>query len=114
MNKIVIISDTHGMHKGLDNKFDLPPADFVIHCGDITGSGKEHVVKEFLDWYSKLDQYKYKIFIAGNHDRLFEDDRMIAKELLSKYPNVIYLEDSGVELKGIKFWGIPVSRPFCN
>lgn len=114
MKNFVIISDTHGQHKGSEKKFNFPSADFIIHCGDISGSGKEHVIKEFLDWYSSLDQYKYKIFIAGNHDRLFEDYRIIAKGLLSQYSNVIYLEDSGIEIEGIKFWGSPVSKPFNN
>lgn len=112
--KIVIISDTHTMHKGLENKFELPNADTIIHCGDITGLGTEHTVREFLKWFNNLNQYKYKIFIAGNHDWLFEISPTLAKDVVEEYENIIYLEDNGVKLDGIKFWGTPVSKPFLN
>jgi Icc-related predicted phosphoesterase len=112
--KFVIISDTHTMHKGLENRFNFPPADFLIHCGDITGRGTENTIREFLEWFNNLNQFKYKIFIAGNHDRLFEAVPQLTKEILNEYPNIIYLEDSGIELDGIKFWGSPVSKPFMN
>lgn len=102
------------MHKGLENKFDLPPADFIIHCGDISGKGDEYSVRQFLDWFSSLYQYDHKIFIAGNHDWLFESTPGLAKKLVEEYKdkNVHYLEDSGVELWGVNFWGSPVTRPF--
>jgi len=114
MEKLGIISDTHTMHKGLENKIGLPDSDIIIHCGDITGRGSEKTIREFLQWFNDLDQYKYKIFIAGNHDVLFETSSAFAKEILKEYPNVIYLEDNGIELEGIKFWGTPVSKPFMN
>ena len=114
MNKITLISDTHTMHKGLENKFNLPPADYIIHCGDITGLGTEHTTREFLKWFNNLSQYKHKIFIAGNHDWLFEISPALAKDIVEEYENVIYLEDSGVEINNIKFWGSPVTLPFNN
>ena len=106
---IVIISDTHNKHNHLKN---LPEADVIIHCGDITSVGRNYEVANFMDWFSELNQYKYKIFIAGNHDFLFEKESVYAKTLVPE--NVIYLEDSGIEIDGIKFWGTPVSKPFCN
>lgn len=112
--KLVIISDTHTMHMGVENKFNLPPADFLIHCGDITGRGTEYTIREFLKWFNDLDQYTYKIFIAGNHDILFETTPTLIKEILNDYPNIIYLEDNGIELEGLKFWGTPVSKPFMD
>jgi len=105
---IAIISDTHNKHKQLN----LPDADVIIHCGDFTSVGKEHEIRNFFKWYSKLEQYKHKIVIAGNHDWLFETNSLLAKSLVPK--NVIYLEDSGVEIEGIKFYGTPVQRPFNN
>lgn len=113
-NKLVIISDTHTMHRGLENKFYLPPADFIIHCGDISSVGTENSIIQFLDWYSNLNQYEHKIFVAGNHDWLFESSPGLAKEILKKYPNVHYLEDSGIKLNGINFYGSPVSKIFNN
>jgi len=106
--KLCIISDTHLKHKFLK----LPDADLIIHCGDGTSMGKEHEVHDFFKWYASLGQYKYKIFIAGNHDFLFERNRSLA--LSHKSANIIYLEDSGVEIEGIKFWGTPVQKIFYN
>ncbi len=107
--KICIISDTHNKHKHLGA---LPDADMIIHCGDFTSVGKEHEVRNFFKWYSKLEQYKYKLVIAGNHDWLFERSGHFARTLVPH--NVFYLEDSGIEIEGIKFYGSPVSEPFCD
>jgi Icc-related predicted phosphoesterase len=106
---LTIISDTHGKHKAINK---LPPADVIIHCGDFTTVGKEHEVRNFMKWFSKLEQYKYKIIIAGNHDKLFEHSGHWARQLIPK--NVIYLEDSGVDIEGIKFYGTPYQLPFMN
>jgi len=107
--KICIISDTHNKHKRLGK---LPEADVIIHCGDMTSVGHSHEILEFMKWFSKLEQYKYKICIAGNHDWLFERNKLIALEKVPE--NVIYLEDEEVILDGIKFYGTPVQLPFCN
>ena len=90
----------------------MPDADVVILCGDATSVGYEYEIANFLNWFSKLDQYKYKIFIAGNHDWFFEKTPQFVKQILPD--NVIYLEDSGVEIEGIKFYGTPVQLEFCN
>jgi len=111
MNKITIlcISDTHSMHR---HKFfkNLPPADIIIHAGDMTSMGYEEEIKSFMKWFSSLSQYKYRICTAGNHDWLFEKYPMLAKDLIPE--NVIYLEDSGIEIEGLNFYGSPVSLPF--
>lgn len=119
--KILIISDTHEQHEELEKIFKLPEADFLIHCGDITGLGSEYKTRNFLEWFGKLNQYPFKIFIAGNHDFLFEEYPIIARDLVNEYKNkyskngeIIYLEDSGVNLWGLNFWGIPVTQPFNN
>jgi len=108
--KLCIISDTHGKHRQLD----LPSADIIIHCGDFTTIGKEHEVVNFMKWYSKLDQYQHKIIIAGNHDWLFETQGILARDIVSNFGNIHYLEDTGVEIDGINFYGTPVSKPFCD
>jgi Icc-related predicted phosphoesterase len=106
--KIVAISDTHNKHYLLS----LPKGDMIIHGGDVSLRGKRREVIKFLDWFSRLD-YKYKIFIAGNHDFLFEDHNLIT-EILKDYPQLIYLNDSGVEIEGIKIWGSPIQPYFHN
>lgn len=107
--KLCIISDTHNKHNYLG---ELPDADVIIHAGDFTSMGHEHEVKNFLKWYSKLNQYQYKIIVAGNHDWLFEKNGALARSLVPD--NVIYLEDDEVIINGIKFYGTPVQKPFCN
>jgi len=106
--KIVAISDTHGKHR----KLDLPKGDMIIHAGDVSNIGVKTEVLDFLDWYSGLD-FQYKIFIAGNHDFYFEKEK---KEEIEKVipSNVIYLNDSGIIIEGIKIWGSPIQPWFFN
>jgi len=120
-NKILCISDTHSKHAELVNTFDMPEADILVHAGDLTGYGSENAVRKFLKWLGGLRQYTIKIFIAGNHDWLFERNGLHGRKLVKEYANrykengeIIYLEDSGVERWGLKFWGTPVNRPFCD
>jgi predicted phosphodiesterase len=61
--KFIAISDTHGLHAQLR----LPKGDVLLHAGDVCSRGTEKEVLNFLAWFSEQD-YKYKIFIAGNHD----------------------------------------------
>ena len=108
--KICIISDTHMKHKFLSLK--TYEADVLIHCGDITGNGGIMAITQFMGWYGNLDQFKHKIFIAGNHDWLFERANLRAREVVPD--NVIYLEDEEAIIDGVKFYGTPVQKHFCN
>jgi len=97
---ILHISDTHNQHSKLIN---LPPADVLVHSGDITFAGSEHEVMDFINWFSTLP-YKHKIFIAGNHDCC-----LYGMNHLDGLPsNVHYLCKSGIEIDGIRFYGIPM------
>lgn len=116
MIRLVIISDTHGIHHDIKRKFEIPDGDILIHGGDVSNIGEEYGVKSFLDWFSIQKPYS-KVFIAGNHDFLFEDQKTIAKELVEerqKRWDLHYLEDSSTEIDGLKFWGSPVTPPFMN
>ena len=108
--KICIISDTHTKHKFVDLK--NIEADVIIHCGDMTGNGGIQAIQEFMNWFSNLEQFKYKICIAGNHDWLFERANIRAREVVPE--NVIYLEDEEIVIDNIKFYGTPVQKIFCN
>lgn len=104
--KFIAISDTHGQHAGLS----LPEGDVIIHAGDVSKRGTELQVREFLEWFSGLD-YRHKIFVAGNHDFHFE--KLSSEQLAGLIPeNVIYLNDSGIEIEGIRIWGSPVQPWF--
>ena len=88
MKKITFISDTHQKHRQLTN--DLIGGDMIIHAGDIMTSGYyETEVKDFCEWFSSLNNYEHKIFIAGNHDRLAENNPNLFKRILDEYPNIL-------------------------
>jgi Icc-related predicted phosphoesterase len=116
MFKITCISDTHNKHDNIAKNLleNTEGSKVLIHAGDVSGRGYETEVKMFLDWYSQLNNYEYKILIAGNHDFYFQDYPKKAEELLKQYPNIIYLNDSGVEIEGIKIWGSPIQPEFFN
>lgn len=110
--KILTLSDTHSLHKRIPKDW-LVPADVIVHAGDICNRGYLQETKEFLDWYEMLD-YEHKIFICGNHDWCFETHPDKVKELLENYPSITYLQDSGIEIDGVKFWGSPQTPYFYN
>lgn len=103
--KVVVISDTHMRHRDID----LPEGDLLIHAGDVSSRGAKIEIIDFLDWFS-AQKHQYKIFIAGNHDFMFE---VRGREMREHIPdNIIYLENSGTKINGIKFWGSPVQPEF--
>lgn len=110
---ICFISDTHSKHDQLKKDLTMP-ADFIVSSGDISTRGYGWEIRSFLEWFSQLSQFRYKIFIAGNHDFGFQDHPTEFAEMLLEYPNVIYLQDSGVEIEGVKFWGSPATPYFFN
>jgi Icc-related predicted phosphoesterase len=119
--KIAFISDTHSSHKACEqwlkdlNKWDeFCNADILCHSGDISRLGVLKEVTAFLEWFNELPN-RYKIFIAGNHDFFFEYTPLQEiEELLKKYPNIIYLNDSGITIEGINFWGSPITPWYHN
>lgn len=110
---ITCIADTHTLHNQIPLKY-LTGGDVIIHAGDISSRGHIIDIKDFMDWYSKLP-YTHKILIAGNHDFFFEKathEQVVT--LLAEYPNITYLQDSGVTIDGIKIWGSPWQPWFYN
>ncbi len=97
--KFVCLSDTHCLH----DKFEVPEGDVLLHAGDFTMIGRPEKIIDFTAFLESLP-HKYKVVIAGNHDLLFEKQPAVAQNLLR---NCIYLEDSFVEIEGIKIYGSP-------
>ena len=96
--RITVISDTHTKH-GLIPLTDLPGGDLLIHAGDIMNSGyNKNDILDFCTWFHSLEQYDKKIFIAGNHDRMFENHPEGVEELLNIYLDIDYLQDEGYDL----------------
>ena len=113
--KITFISDTHGKHAELTDK--LPGGDIIIHSGDFMRGGfDEGEAIDFFDWFEHdVKGYKNKILIAGNHDRLFDNNIVYALQLMKSYaPSITYLQDSSIKIDGIKFYGSPHTPAFNN
>lgn len=131
--RITHISDTHNKHNQLDGK--LPGGQLLIHSGDFTSIGRKHEVEKFIEWFGK-QPYMYKVFIAGNHDISFQDEKKMKrkeayfgrrmyndegesgkpnwlKDILNNLSNgVYYLENNSITLEGINIWGSPYSPTF--
>lgn len=98
---VVCISDTHNQRP------EIPPGDILIHAGDLTENGSFDEMQAELRWLSS-QPHKYKIFVAGNHDVLLDQDFLFKhperRYGYSKTKNdldwgsVIYLQDTSVNL----------------
>lgn len=111
--KITFISDTHNKHEQIE-RFQLPGGDLIVHCGDSTGRGSWEECRSFVRWFENLAQYKHKVMIAGNHDFLFERAPTMVPALFEVGPSIHYLQDSSVEVEGVKIYGSPWQPEFYN
>ena len=122
--KITFISDTHGKHNQLTE--DLPGGDILIHAGDFMNAGyyKTEAI-EFFNWFDAIDNYDTKVFIAGNHDRIMEDDPTWAQGYLTGFKTIEYLQDDWMGLyfdgpngdmpeENIRIYGSPWQPEFFN
>lgn len=105
--KIVCLSDTHNCN----GQIRVPDGDVLIHSGDATITGTIDEIVLFNEWFSSLP-HKHKILVAGNHDWLFETNPVLSKKLLSE--NIIYLQDSMVEIENLKIYGSPWQPRFFD
>lgn len=107
--KAILISDTHGRQAYIPNQWvenKDNSIDTILHGGDVSNIGKLDDIESFFAWYNSLN-YKNKIFIAGNHDWGFQRDPKTIREILRKYPDITYLQDSSITINGIKIYGSP-------
>ncbi len=102
--KILHLSDTHGCHHRLQN---LPEADVVVHSGDFCMVGSEQEAIDFVNWFCDLP-YRHKILICGNHDVC-----LYGADIDGLDDNVHYLCNSGIEIDGLKFYGVPMFMGDC-
>lgn len=106
---LTFFSDTHRKHKNVA----CGEGDILFHCGDFTGQGDLQHVAEFAH-YMKQQKFRYKVVIAGNHDFCLENELKEKAEKILADHGLIYLNDSGVELLGMKVWGSPIQPWFHN
>lgn len=96
------------------DKVDVPKGDILIHSGDLTYRGTIQEMSEELHLLKeKGEGFKHIVFICGNHDWLGERNSDLLQQMCSDL-DIIYLENSSVELEGYKIYGSPVSPFFCN
>lgn len=113
--RITVISDTHSKHRELK----LPGGDLLIHSGDFSSMGYQHEIKNFCEWFSQQD-YRDKIFIAGNHELGLQDHRKDSMTIINSYKNIDYLEEDLIIFNeedyenSIKIFGTPWQLEFCN
>lgn len=110
--KILHISDTHGFHSRFpDEKFK--DIDVVVHSGDCSNYKDAYrnaiEVADFIEWYKNVP-VKYKIYVAGNHDTSIERKRITKEDFEAN--GIIYLENSFVNIDGVKFYGTPITPTF--
>lgn len=128
--RIVCISDTHSLQDLMSHP--IPKGDVLIHSGDISNKGGEKDVTNFVHWFQNIDDFQYKIFIAGNHDFCFEkvdephhrgdydwlNDLMSFDNLVES--NVFYLQDEFIVINSpefsrpIKIYGSPWQPNFYD
>lgn len=110
MQRLVFLSDTHNKL----SKINVPDGDVLIHAGDATMLGKVEEVSKFLKEFNELP-HKHKIYIAGNHDGLYENSSTESVDvLLGQFPDIHYLQDSGITLDGLNYYGSPATPHFMD
>jgi len=106
--RLVVVSDTHGLHNQIQ---DLPEGDVLVHAGDFMNSGfNVEDILSFNNWLGKQN-FAHRVVCAGNHDRLFQMAPNMVGPLLT---NAIYLENTGITIDGVFFWGSPYTPEFLN
>ena len=105
--RLVCISDLHG------NRPVLPPGDLLLVAGDLTETGTRAQVATMLRWLSNCHHLYTDgiVMIAGNHDFLFQNDPLVAKQMCED-TGITYLCESECIVNGLKIWGSPYCQRF--
>lgn len=117
--RIVFISDTHTRHDEM--RVPVPDGDILIHAGDATMMGRMGEIAAFGAWF-RHQPHKHKVFVAGNHDWMFEKNVTLAKSLLNQgligenktSSDVVYLQDNEVTIDGVRIYGSPWQPRFYD
>src|ERR1700683_2908928 len=104
--RVVLISDTHGMHKDVT----VPNGDILVHAGDITMFGEGVQVRSFNEW-AKILPHRLKICTLGNHDVFGELTADGYQETLTEWQCLV--DELFVDtVSGLRFYGSPYTPEF--
>lgn len=115
--RLLCVSDTHDQQQFMPQQ--LPAADILVHAGDFTCRGAREELESFRAWTDELlatGCVKDVVFVAGNHELSLEltakrpavrRNQEAMKLALVDHPHVHYLQDAGLELQGLSFYGSP-------
>ncbi|KNC50021.1 Ser/Thr protein phosphatase [Thecamonas trahens ATCC 50062] len=102
--RLVHVSDTHLKHP----EIVVPPCDVLVHSGDfstrLTPDELPQVLASFNEWLAAAPA-AHRVVVCGNHEIALS--RMTADDIQALMPDVVYLQDSGAKIEGIKFYGLP-------
>lgn len=103
--KICCISDIHGYLP------KVPDCDLLLLGGDYCRHHDDHwwYRNDFGRWIEDLSVRMKVVGVAGNHDFIFEDNAGLISHL-----SWSYLEDSGIEWRGLNIYGSPWQPPFYD
>ena len=106
--KVVVVADLHGELP------EIPPCDLLLIAGDICpdidhscGFQEAWLETSFKWWLRKTElEVKKIVFVAGNHDFIFQDRKSAAYRVLKELP-ATYLEDDHCYYNDLKIYGTP-------
>jgi Calcineurin-like phosphoesterase len=106
--RLVVISDTHGLDDRIEG---LRDGEILVHAGDFMNSWYDiQEILSFNRWFSE-QRFKHRVVSGGNPDRYFEAAPQQARALLI---NAVYLENIGIMIDGLTFWGSTYTPEFLN
>jgi predicted phosphohydrolase len=103
--RIVAVADTHLYHRQLV----VPDGDVFVHAGDLCRGGDLDELATAARWIRSLP-HRTKVVVAGNHDWALVHEPERARGFLQD--GMVYLEDAGLEIDGLRFWGSPWQPEF--
>ncbi|MDW9481801.1 phosphatase [Sinorhizobium meliloti] len=112
--KAAVFSDLHLKYNGeLEFKLDLAPdVDVVVVAGDVTSP-----VAESLKWlHRNIAMAGHSVvFVPGNHEHyghIYDDSMAEGMAVRDRYPNIHFLENEEVLIKGVRFLGATMWTDF--
>jgi hypothetical protein len=106
--RLVATSDCHGKL----GEVALPPGDVLVLAGDLLADAPDDArdpdgwqadALRALDTYLADLPFRLVLLVAGNHDGVLQRRPDLGPGLRGAR----YLEDAGLELDGVRFWGSP-------